>query len=152
MDGILMAKGGTRGLVMDESMLYPRTPVKAGDVVKMYPPCVDNCIEFVVPADGYTIEFSGKIIAYERDDTPHTTELPYSKVSAKEGDVIVVSYAGKLSKNQIETILSSLMLVFESNKVMILEEGMTLGVVSQDKAVNTDKLDKVVSQIRGAWL
>lgn len=67
-----------------------------------------------------------------------TTEIPFSKVSVKPGDVIVISCAGNMSKEELKLSNERLKTLFPNNKSMVPQDGLTLGVVEQDVPMDCD--------------
>ena len=62
----------------------------------------------------------------------------FGKLEVKEGDIIVLKYAGKLSKKAHDAILKTIKETFEqwgeakTFHVMMLEEGMDIGILRKE--------------------
>jgi len=56
------------------------------------------------------------------------------KLELKKGDIIVISYPGKLPPNAPVAIKESIKGVFPENKIVVLEDGMGIGILSPDNA------------------
>ena len=63
-------------------------------------------------------------------------ELPFQKVSVKPGDVIVLMTDRAYSIDACQNILKSTKHVFPDNEILILEEGLQIGVVEKGEEDN----------------
>lgn len=67
----------------------------------------------------------------KEEETVELIEMQLQKVSIKAGDVIVLMCDECLTKQAYQNIVREAKRIFPDNKVVILEEGMKIGVLAK---------------------